>query len=169
MRSRDVALAAALGAAALAARASAFPWSTDMFRGASVQPFDAAPRPMPAGTMPVDGGEPPLARDDPAADALRSPLPATPDHVAHGKALFEINCATCHGATGEGNGPTAYQPIIPPANLTAGQPTERTDGYIYETIRGGGIVMPAYGDAMSANERWEVVLFVRSLQHGARR
>ena len=39
------------------------------------------------------------------------------------------------------------------------------DGYLYGTIRNGGIAMPSYADAMSAHERWQVVTFVRSLQH----
>ena len=33
-------------------------------------------------------------------------------------------------------------------------------------IAGGMLAMPAYADAMSSHERWQVVLFVRSLQHG---
>jgi mono/diheme cytochrome c family protein len=128
-----------------------------------VQPFELAPRVMPPGTLPVHGGESRLPREE-ASRVLADPLPATPDHLAHGKQLFEIHCAVCHGASGQGDGPVSSQTIIPAADLTAGQPTERSDGYIYATIRNGSIIMPAYGDAMSAVERWELVLWVRSLQ-----
>ena len=38
---------------------------------------------------------------------------------------------------------------VPPADLTAGVAAQRTDGYIYATIRNGSIVMPSYADAMS--------------------
>jgi hypothetical protein len=54
--------------------------------------------------------------------------------------------------------------VLPPPDLTFAQPAQRSDGYLYATIRNGSIVMPAYGDAMSADERWQVVLFLRKLQ-----
>jgi mono/diheme cytochrome c family protein len=44
--------------------------------------------------------------------AIGDPLPLPPNladpgpgAVEHGKAIFQQNCATCHGATGDGNGP----------------------------------------------------------------
>lgn len=143
--------------------AAAFPWSSDMFRGATVQPLAVPPRVMPSGTLPVHGGEPPMAREE-AAGSRRNPLTPTAVHLEHGASLFAINCAPCHGAGGKGNGPVAFQMIVAPPDLTTAQPAERTDGYLYATIRTGGVVMPAYGDAMSSEERWEVVLYLRQLQ-----
>lgn len=143
--------------------ARAFPWSIDMFRGPAVQPLAVSPRNMPAGTFPQHGGEPPMTRQE-AAVSLQNPLSPTATRLDHGKALFATYCAVCHGATGKGDGPVASQMIIPPPNLTTAQPAERTDGYLYATIRNGSIVMPAYDDAMSAAERWQVVLYLRHLQ-----
>lgn len=143
--------------------AHAFPWSTDMFRTPAVRPFDRTPRVMPEGTLPVSGGEPPMSRDV-AEHVLRNPMAPTPAHLEHGKSLFETNCAPCHNADGRGAGPVAFQLVLPPPDLTAGMPPHRTDGYVYATIRNGSLVMPAYGDAMSVAERWELVLWVRALQ-----
>ena len=53
----------------------------------------------------------------------------------------------------------------PPKDLVTGVSKELPDGYLYGTIRDGGIAMPSYADAMSIHERWQVVTFVRSLQH----
>jgi mono/diheme cytochrome c family protein len=161
VRIRELLAAAALALAPGTARA--FPWSTDLYRGDSVQPFDQAPRVMPPGTLPVRGGDPEMAREE-ASRAVANPLRATPEHLARGKELFTVVCATCHGESGKGNGPTAHRTIIPPADLTGGQPVQRTDGYLYATIRNGSIVMPAYGDAATEVERWEIVLWVRELQ-----
>jgi len=58
----------------------------------------------------------------------------------------------------------AFQMIIPPPDLIFAQPSQRSDGYLYATIRNGGVVMPAYADAMSVEERWQVVLYLRKLQ-----
>jgi hypothetical protein len=142
---------------------AAFPWSIDMFRGASVQPLAVPPRNMPPGTLPVRGGEPPMSRQE-ADGTLVSPIGPTPERLKSGEMLFQTYCMACHGKSGEGDGPVAPQMIIPPADLTGGQPAERTDGYLYATIRNGSIVMPAYPDAMSSTERWELVLYLRQLQ-----
>ncbi len=134
-----------------------------MFRGASVQPFAAAPRVTPEGTLPTSGGELPMPREV-AAVALHNPFTPTRKRLDHGKKLFETSCAPCHGTDGKGNGSVRFLLTIPPANLTRAQPTERSDGYIYATIRNGSIVMPGYGDAISPEDRWDVVLYVRWLQ-----
>jgi hypothetical protein len=51
-----------------------------------------------------------------------------------------------------------------PANLMTGVSKNLPDGYIYGYIRNGGIWMPSYDDAMSSNERWQVVTYLRNLQ-----
>jgi mono/diheme cytochrome c family protein len=148
--------------AAAAHRAGAFPWSIDMFRGESVQAMAKSPRVMPPGTMPIDG-EAPMSREA-ASTALHNPFKPSAAALQVGKTLFDDNCAACHGYNARGDGPVRFLLRIPPADLTGGVSVQRSDGYIYATIRNGSIVMPSYADAMSATERWQVVLYLRSLQ-----
>ncbi len=143
--------------------AGAFSWSHDMFRGAAVQPLAVPPRNLPNGTLPTHGGTPPMSRER-ADGTLRNPLAPSPAHLQHGEFLFETTCVPCHGSRAAGDGPVAFQMIVPPPDLTTAQPAERSDGYLYATIRNGGLVMPAYADAMSDEERWELVLYLRHLQ-----
>jgi mono/diheme cytochrome c family protein len=145
--------------------AGAFPWSIDMFRGQAVQPLSQAPRNMPSGTLSING-VPPMTREV-ASATLHNPLKPDADVLAAGKDLFETDCAVCHNTDGRGDGPVGFLLRVPPADLTRGVALQRTDGYIYATIRNGSYVMPGYGDAMSSHERWEVVLYVRSLQQQA--
>ena len=77
------------------------------------------------------------------------------------------DCAPCHGDNLRGQGPVAHLLKNPPADLVAGLSKDLPDGYIYGTIRAGGFTMPAYADAMSGHERWQVTLFVRQMQHAA--
>ena len=74
------------------------------------------------------------------------------------------NCAPCHGEDGRGSGPVVHLLKTKPKDLVGGISKDLPDGYIYGTIRDGGIAMPSLDDAMSAHERWDVVMFVRSLQ-----
>jgi mono/diheme cytochrome c family protein len=140
----------------------AFPWSIDMYREQAVQPLARAPRVMPPGTTPVQGGEAPRSRI--ASIRLRNPLPATAENIERGRQLYAITCEPCHGADGRGDGPVKFLLRVPPIDLTGESATGMSDGYIYGTIRDGSVIMPPYADALSINERWEVVLFVRSLQ-----
>jgi mono/diheme cytochrome c family protein len=94
---------------------------------------------------------------------LANPVPFTPQSVDSGRRLFEIYCALCHGANGKGMGPVAIK-FIPPPDLTLPLVQQKTDGYIYGTIRNGGPIMPAHGTVLAPRERWEIVNFLRSLQ-----
>src|SRR3981081_1681249 len=38
----------------------------------------------------------------------QNPTPDTPETVAKGKALYQANCAVCHGIVGKGDGPAAF-------------------------------------------------------------
>lgn len=138
-----------------------------MYRGATVQPLSDAPRDMPAGTLPVASGgalpELPMSRDE-ATAREHNPLQATPENLAAGKNLYANNCAPCHGDSGHGDGPVVHLLKTKPKDLVSGDSKDRPDGYIYGTIRDGGTAMPSYADAMSVHERWQVVMFVRSLQ-----
>jgi mono/diheme cytochrome c family protein len=161
-------------------KAYAFPWSTDMFRGAAVQPLEIAPRVMPDGTLPINGihynahygqpaGMPTTAAILPMKLELmtvreQNPLQPTPENLAHGKVLFETVCAPCHGEFGKGNGSVVHLLAHKPADLLTGVSTNLPDGYVFGYIRNGGIWMPSYDDAMSSTERWQIVLYMRDLE-----
>src|SRR5579885_660253 len=65
--------------------AHAFPWSTDMYEGAAVQPLAVPPRVMPDGTLPVNGM--PQMDLEQMTVGLKNPLKETPENIAHGKDL----------------------------------------------------------------------------------
>jgi mono/diheme cytochrome c family protein len=84
---------------------------------------------------------------------------STQQDVRKGSELYRNHCATCHGTTGQGDGPMAAYLNVPPANLTtiAGRnrgvfPTE----VVHRIIDGrralkthGDSAMPVWGDAFS--------------------
>jgi mono/diheme cytochrome c family protein len=90
--------------------------------------------------------------------------------VAAGEALFLASCATCHGETGMGDGDAAAGLDPKPASLAdAEMLAELSDGYLYWRIELGGAMepfnsaMPAWGEAYSEDQIWQLVTFIRSL------
>lgn len=137
-------------------------WNDNMTQTASLLPGERVFA-MPTGTVPR-GGELVLPRGEREAAAKRQNLiSATPESVAKGEQLFSIYCALCHGPEGKGGGPVSPK-FIPPPDITHPSIQEaRTDGYMEHVIATGGAIMPAYGEALSPEERWHVVNFVRAL------
>ncbi|HEX9014346.1 MAG TPA: CopD family protein [Anaerolineaceae bacterium] len=99
-----------------------------------------------------------------------NPVPATADSVARGKALFQADCAPCHGSSGRGDGPSGQALIPPPADLVQhAQPGVHTDGQLFAWISSGypGSAMPAFQDTLTAQQRWDVINFLRALGQAA--
>ena len=100
--------------------------------------------------------------------SLRNPLPASAANVKSGKALFEQNCAVCHGATGHGDGPGAAGLDPKPAVLAGlGRTRIATDGFYFWTISEGGIqfngAMPPFKGQLTDEDIWKIILFLRTL------
>src|SRR5262249_22824949 len=101
------------------------------------------------------------ARDE--AAARKNPVPSTPESVSQGSALFAIYCTPCHGASGKGDGLVAAK-FAPAADLTNPELQKaRTDGFWQSYLSVGGAVMPSYGEALTPEERWHVVNYLRTL------
>ena len=137
-------------------------WLTSMQQDVKVVPGEAelvrlAP---PVGTVPRSGGELLVARETYAN--RKNPVAPTRGSVTRGEALFQIYCFPCHGPGGKGDGPVTPR-FIPPPDLTSPQVQGRPDGHIAYYIGYGGAIMPAYGEALSVSERWDLVNYVRTL------
>ncbi len=140
-----------------------FGWTHDMFYTQRVMPGERAFS-MPPGSVARNGGElyyPKEQRE--AASARKNPVAATAESVKKGGELFAIYCTPCHGSGGKGDGLVAAK-FVPPADLSNPDLQKaRTDGYWQSYLSVGGAVMPAYGEALTPEERWHVVNFLRSL------
>jgi len=99
-----------------------------------------------------------------AGKKLRNPVEATTAALENGKRLYDIYCALCHGADAKGAGPVAGR-FVPPPDLTLEIFRQRPDGFLYQTIKDGGPLMPGQGEALSPEERWEIVHYLRRLQN----
>lgn len=153
----------------VAAPALAFPWNKDMVDQPSAKPQESA-APPPPGSVPVSGREivpNPVTREElfkakDAAATLRNPVPASAESVARGAAFYRTNCLVCHGERGRGDGPVGRKFDPKPVDLNKQHTQSQTDGQLFFTITRGRVEMPSYRDALSRQERWDVINYLRS-------
>jgi mono/diheme cytochrome c family protein len=138
-------------------------WQDNMTKTQGVQAGERAFA-MPAGSLPRVGGELVYAKEDrEAAAARRNPVPAGPESVRKGEGLWVIYCTPCHGASGKGDGLVTTK-FVPSVDLTNPDlHKSRSDGYWQHQLSVGGPLMPAYAEALSPEERWDLVNYVRTL------
>jgi mono/diheme cytochrome c family protein len=126
----------------------------------------APPGPLGRGGQPVTG--PPGAVGAPGtpvapaeARFLKNPVPPTEESLARGQQIYVQNCLVCHGPQGRGDGPAARALRPPPADLTQ-HVTAHTEGELWWWITNGvaGTQMPAWKNALSDRERWDVLNYV---------
>jgi mono/diheme cytochrome c family protein len=115
-----------------------------------------------------------------AGDPIKIPAepPVTVESIAHGKALFtKLQCWTCHGPGGKGDGPSASTLVdskdnpIRPYDFAAGKDDSRfkcgnTNQDLYKIFITGldGTPMPSYADVIQPDDAWDLVHFLRTLQ-----
>jgi cytochrome c oxidase cbb3-type subunit 2 len=101
-----------------------------------------------------------------------NPLPVTEGNLLRGKEVFLQRCVGCHGLKGDGKGPGASFLSPPPADFTdkddacCGGDTGPGDFY-YRILRGWtGTGMENFGERLSVDDIWRVVLFVKTIPNG---
>ena len=114
-----------------------------------------AQKPSPYASIPVE------------ASKEQNPVKSSPESIARAKKWWNLDCAMCHGASGDGKGDIAKDMKLNVADFTnASTLKDRTDGEIYYIIKNGHNDMPAEGPRIKTEEGWDLVNYVRSLAKG---
>jgi mono/diheme cytochrome c family protein len=92
----------------------------------------------------------------------KNPLPADKKTVEQGEKVAKINCVSCHGPLGKGNGPAAVALNPKPADWTSKRVQDEPDGEIFWKVTNGRGAMPSWRH-LPENDRWAVVQFIRTL------
>lgn len=100
-----------------------------------------------------------------AGEELLQPLPANdPVALERGAVVFKNFCQECHGPAGKGDGPVALRGFPPPPPLAADHAVKMKDGQLFHILTYGQGNMPSYASQLSRDDRWQVILYVRTLQ-----
>lgn len=86
--------------------------------------------------------------------------------LTRGRDVFDVNCAICHGKSGDGQGMTSQFGVPGIANLTQDTYAQATypDGRLFDVISNGKGNMSGYKHNIALRDRWAVVAYVRALQ-----
>ena len=98
----------------------------------------------------------------PGEKAKKNPLPADAKVVDQGQKIAQINCATCHGAKGKGDGVAAAALSPKPADWTSKKIQDESDGELFWKISTGRGAMPSWKH-LPENDRWALVRYIHSL------
>jgi mono/diheme cytochrome c family protein len=98
--------------------------------------------------------------------SLENPVPASSDTIHAGEQIFRVNCASCHGEAGKGDGAASRALNPRPADLTV-VATQVEDAYLFWRISEGGAelktAMPAWKRILTEEQIWQGVVYIRSL------
>lgn len=135
----------------------------DMYDNPAFRAQEEPVRLPPADSIPTKGRTriPPLTE----ASRLANPVEPTDWTLVEGKELFGIFCTPCHGETGAGDGPVGKKYVPTPSDIRpTGHGGHHSDGELFVILSKGIGGMPAFRADLSPEERWKIVLYVRTLK-----
>ena len=147
----------------------------DMFNQPKYKPLQSsaffadgrASRPLPEDTVPFGN-----SRSDElfrtgkvgGVPADRFPFPVTAAVVDRGQQRYEIFCAMCHGAAGDGDGMIVRRGFQRPPSFHTDRLRQAPAGHFFDVISNGTGVMYDYKSRIAIEDRWAIAAYIRVLQ-----
>ncbi len=92
------------------------------------------------------------------------PVPVNRDLLKRGQERFNIYCAPCHSALGDGKGMVARRGYLNPPSFHDGRLRNAPLGHFYRVMTYGSGAMPDYAQQIPPADRWAIVAYIRALQ-----
>jgi mono/diheme cytochrome c family protein len=92
------------------------------------------------------------------------PIALTPQLLRRGRERFNIHCAVCHRATGDGDGTIVERGFPRPPSFHLNRLRNAPIGHFYDVITNGYGVMYAYASRIEPADRWAISAYIRALQ-----
>lgn len=93
-----------------------------------------------------------------------SAIEASEALLARGAERYDIYCAPCHDAKGNGQGVLTKRAGVPVPSFHEPRLVDMAPGEIFDTITNGKGLMPAYRYPVPVADRWAIIAHVRDLQ-----
>jgi mono/diheme cytochrome c family protein len=108
------------------------------------------------------GGAQAVAGD--ASDTEDFPFPVTAEVMQRGQERYQIFCAMCHGATGDGDGMIVRRGFRQPPSYHEDRLRQARVGHFFRVMTEGYGAMPSYRAQVPVQDRWAIIAYVRALQ-----
>jgi mono/diheme cytochrome c family protein len=95
---------------------------------------------------------------------MKNPVKSDAASIAAGQALWNKNCASCHGKTGLGDGVKARTLDTPSGDFSKAAYQSLPDGEIFGKTKLGREDMPKYDGKLTDEDIWHIVNFTRTLK-----
>jgi mono/diheme cytochrome c family protein len=92
------------------------------------------------------------------------PVPLTSQLMQRGWERYEIYCAVCHGASGDGEGEVVQRGYPAPPTYHSERLRNAPIGHFYDVITNGYGVMYSYASRVEPEDRWAIAAYIRALQ-----
>ena len=99
-----------------------------------------------------------------SAKIQKNPFSPDKSSIIRGKNSYNIECARCHGEIGKGDGPVSFKLDKTIPDLTLDEVQNQSDGELYWKISEGRRPMPYKKKALTDDQRWDVINYLRSLK-----
>jgi mono/diheme cytochrome c family protein len=98
------------------------------------------------------------------AKLRQNPIHTSPQALDAARILYDDHCERCHGKTGKGDGADATKFSTSPRDLSdSSHMSTQSDGELFYKISEGRRPMPEFKTKLTEEQRWQVVLLMRSL------
>jgi len=96
--------------------------------------------------------------------ATSNPYPLNLELLRRGQNRFNIYCAPCHSALGDGDGYIVRRGFPAPPSYHINRLREAPDRHFFDVMTQGYGIMYSYADRLTPADRWAIVGFIRALQ-----
>lgn len=94
-----------------------------------------------------------------------NPISVAPESIDEGKKVYETACLPCHGPRGRGDGTAAKFFDPKPRDLSdLMRLSPQTDGEFFWKITQGRANMPSFKEALSEEQTWQVIHYLRTFR-----
>jgi mono/diheme cytochrome c family protein len=111
------------------------------------------------------GSEEPAALESAPADFAGKTNPLGANAATDGAKVFQVNCETCHGPQGHGDGPAGQVLDPQPKNLPE-LAARAGDDYLFWRVSTGkpGTSMAPWAGILTDEQIWQAVAYIRTLK-----
>lgn len=95
---------------------------------------------------------------------MKNPLESDNDNLKEAKTVYDIQCKSCHGAKGLGDGPKAKSMKGDLGDFSSAKFHVQSDGELFYKTKVGRADMPGFSKKLSDEDIWLTVLYIRTLK-----